>query len=90
MDEQLHLVADAEEEHPVIALALDSSAAAPEQRRPVVLWGPSDDVWGGNYPPEPEQGLRVLGMLWFPEIAAKPERFLQTLWVVDAEADLPA
>ncbi len=74
------------EDHPVIALALDTPMDRSEARTPVVWWGPNDAWWDGFYPPKPDEGMPIIGMLWFPQEKDSVEQKLRTLWLVDPES----
>ena len=74
-----------DEEHPLIALALEAPLSPSEARSPVVWWGPDETTWNGFFPREPEEGLRIVGMLWFSQEKDTAEKELNTLWLVDPE-----
>ncbi len=73
------------DEHPLIALALDAPVTSAEAHSPVVWCGSDETNWNGFYPREPEEGLRIVGMLWFAEVKEQVEKELNTLWLVDPD-----
>ena len=85
MDEAVETIAVVEGERPLIALALERpTAGGPETTIP--WWGPADPAFDCPYCLDPAHGVRVIGMLWFPEVLREVERSLRTLWLLDGDS----